>query len=58
MNYRKLNNATNYTDFNGNAVKLTGELETNTKYEEKISTTTWKVVNGTKEPVIGMDNIA
>ena len=34
-NYRKLDYPANYTDYNGNAVKLAGEFETNTKYEGK-----------------------
>ena len=55
-NYRKLDKAANYTDFNRNAVKLAGEFETNTNYEDKILTT-WKLIDGTKEPIIGMNTI-
>ena len=54
--YREISSTAKYTDFNGNAVKLTGEFETNTKYGDK-TLTVWKVVEGTKEPIIGMDNI-
>ena len=39
VNYRELNNTANYTDFKGNAVKLTAEFEINTKYEDKTLTT-------------------
>ena len=56
--YRKLDRATNnmakYTDFNGNEVKLTGEMEIDTMYGEKSLITTWKVIEGGKEPIIGM----
>ena len=38
-------------------MKLTGEMETNTDYGEKSLTTAWKVIEGNKEPIIGMDNI-
>ena len=55
--YRSTNNMARYTDFNGNEVKLTGEMETNTAYGEKSLTITWKVIEGGKEPIIGMDNI-
>ena len=44
--YRELNNTAKYTDFNSNAVKLTGEFETDTRYGDKRLRTTWKVVEG------------
>ena len=56
-NYRKLDNPANYTDFNGYAVKLAGEIEASTNYEDNILTTAWKVIDGTKQPIIGIDNI-
>ena len=56
-NYRKLDNTANYTDFNGNAVKLVGEFETNNKYEDKTLTTAWKEIDGRKQPIIATDNI-
>ena len=55
--YRELNNTATCTEFNGNAVKLTGEIETNTRYGDKSLTKTWKVIEGSKEPIKGMDNI-
>ena len=55
--YRESNNAARYTDFNGNEVKLTGEIGIDTTYGEKSLTTNWKVIEGSKEPIIGMDNI-
>ena len=51
---RELKNAANYTDFNGNAVKLTGDFETDTRYGDKSLTATWKVVEGSKEPLMGI----
>ena len=36
--YRELNNTARYTDFNGNAVKLTGEIETDPRYGDKSQT--------------------
>ena len=56
-NQRKLDNTANYTDFNGNAVKRPGEFETDIKYEDKTLTTAWKVIDGSKEAIIGTDNI-
>ena len=50
-----MNNTAKFT--NCNAVKLIEEFETNTKYGDKTLTTTWKVVEGTKEPIIGIDKI-
>ena len=57
-NFRRIHEKAKYTDFNGNEVKLTGEFEAATKYDEKFSITKWKAIDGTKEPIIGMDNIA
>ena len=57
-NFRKLLHKAKYKDFNGNEVKLTGEFEATTEYDGKYSITKWKAIDGTKEPIIGMDNIA
>ena len=46
--YRSINKAARCTDFNGNEVKLTGEMETNTDYGNKSLTTTWMVIEGNK----------
>ena len=55
--YRELINAAKHTDFNGNAVNLTGKFESETRYGDKTLTTTWKVIEGSKEPIIGMKHI-
>ena len=56
-NYQTKDTPSYYTNCNGNEVKLTGELETPTKYEGKTTKTIQKVIEGAKEPKIGMDNI-
>ena len=56
--FRSLSDRAKYADFNRNDVKLTGEFEANTEYEGKHSVTRWKAIEGNKEPIIGMDNIA
>ena len=55
--YRPINKTARYTDFHGNEVKLTGEMEINTNYGNKSLTTSWMIIEGDKEPIIGMNNI-
>ena len=57
LNYFPISNTARYTDFNGNEVKLTGEMEVNTTYSNKSLTTSWMIIEGDKEPIIGMNNI-
>ena len=55
--FREIQEKANYTDFNSKEVKLAGEFAVSTKYEGKESQTKWKALEGTKEPIVGMDSI-
>ena len=57
LNYLPINNTTRYTDFNGNEVKLTGEMEVETIFSKRPLITSWMIMEGNREPIIGMNNI-
>ena len=48
LNYFPISNTARYTDFNGNEVKLTGEIEVETIYSNRPLITSWVVIEGTK----------